>query len=229
MVDVMKLKNDYGYYNHINLKGTLMNVKISKISTIAIMTLLVFTMMGVCSAQDWSRKGKTELFGTIQHIGSEEVKYTFPAALPVTLDMDNAFIYGIGYGYNMTDNWNINADLLLGSADTDVKVSDVTVETKDMDYVLFDINLDYNFWKSRFTPLVTGGIGIMDFGIDTTNPDVGDVSDSAFSYNLGAGIRWDVKDNMFLKAVYRSTWTKFDDTDDDMQYDNFGLSIAYMF
>lgn len=226
----MTHKDEYGLYNHINLKGKLMNFGTSKLSTIAIICLLVFAMSaGVCNAQDWSRGGKTELFGMIQQIGSEEVKYEFPAALPVTLDMDNAFIYGIGYGYNMTDHWNINADLLLGSADTDVKVSNVTVETDDMDYVLFDVNLDYNFWKSRFTPLVTGGIGIMDFGIDTTAVGIGDVSDSAFSYNLGAGVRWDVKDNMFLKAVYKSTWTDFDDTDDNLQYDNFCLSIAYMY
>ena len=230
MVDVMKRIHDYGFYNYINLKGRLMNVKTSKLSTIAIIILLIFTMTAsICNAQDWSRKGKTELFGMIQQIGSEEVKYSFPAMLPVTLDIDNAFIYGVGYGYNMTDHWNINADLLLGSADTDVKVSGVTVETEDMDYVLFDVNLDYNFWKTRFTPLVTGGIGIMDFGIDTTATGVGDVSDSTFSYNLGAGIRWDVKDNMFLKAVYRSIWTDFDDTDDNLQYDNFSLSIAYMY
>jgi opacity protein-like surface antigen len=231
MVDVIKRIDDYGFYNHFNLKGRLMNVRTAKLSTVAIIILLVFTMTAsICSAQDWSRKGKTELFGMIQQIGSEEVKYKLPPAmLPVSLDMDNAFIYGVGYGYNMTDHWNINADLLLGSADTDVKVSGVTVETEDMDYVLFNINLDYNFMKSRFTPLVTGGIGIMDFGIDTTAVGVGDVHDSDFSYNLGAGVRWDVKDNLFLKAIYRATWTEFDDADADMEYDSFSLSIAYMY
>jgi opacity protein-like surface antigen len=205
-------------------------MKTTKLSIIAIISLLIFTITtSICSAQGWSREGKTELFGMIQHVGSEEVKYTFPAMLPVTLDMDNAFVYGIGYGYNMTDHWNINADLLFGSADTDVKVNGVTVETDDMDYVLFDINLDYNFWKSRFTPLVTGGIGVMDFGVDTTATGVGDVDESSFSYNLGAGIRWDVEDNLLLKVMYRSTWTELDDADEDMQYNSFSLSIAHMF
>ena len=207
-----------------------MNNRTSKISTFVILSLFVIAMTAsICSAQGWSRKGKTELFGMIQHIGSEEVKYTFPAMLPVTLDMDNAFIYGIGYGYNMTDHWNINADLVFGKVDTDVKVNDVKVETEDMDYALFNVNLDYNFWKSRFTPLVTGGIGIMDFSVDTTTTGVGDVDESDFSYNLGAGIRWDVEENLFLKVIYRSTWTELDDADDDMQYDSFSLSIAYMF
>lgn len=207
-----------------------MNIRTSKIPTVAIISLFVFVMTtGICSAQGWSRKGKTELFGSIQLLGSEEVKYTFSDMLPVRLDIDNAAIYGIGYGYNMTDHWNFNTDLLFGSADTDVKIVKTTAETEDMDYILFDINLDYNFWKSRFTPVVSGGVGIMDFSIDTSAIGVGDVDESSFSYNLGAGIRWDIKDNMLLKMMYRSTWTDLDDADKDMQYDGFSLNIAYMY
>ncbi len=207
-----------------------MNNKKSKLSNITIISLLVFTMTaGACSAQEWSREGKSELFGTIQQMGSEEVKYSFPAMLPVTLDMDSAAIYGIGYGYNITDHWNFNTDLLFGSADTDVKIVDVTVETADMDYILWDINLDYNIWKSRFTPLITGGIGIVDFSIDTTATGVGEVNESNFSANLGAGVRWDVKDNLLLKVIYRSVWTELDDADDNLQYDSVSLSVAYMF
>ena len=207
-----------------------MNNKTAKLSTIAILSLLVITMTAsVCSAQGWSRQGKTELFGTIQMIGGEEIRYSFPDAPPTNLDIDSAAIYGIGYGYNLTDHWNFNMDLLFGSADTDVKIVETTAETEDMDYIRFDINLDYNFWKSRFTPVVTGGVGIMDFSIDTTATDVGDVDESNFSYNLGAGIRWDIEDNLLLKVMYRSTWTELDDAHDELQYDSFGLSIAYMY
>lgn len=230
MVNVLKHLDDYDFYKNLNLKGRLMNIRTTKLSTITIINLLVFTMTAsICSAQEWSRAGKSELFGVIQNISSEEVKYTFPAALPVTLDMDDAYVYGIGYGYNMSDHWNINIDLLFGSADTDVKINNVTVETEDMDYVLLDLNLDYNIWKSRFTPLITGGIGIMDFSIDTTAVGVGKVDENNLSANLGAGVRWDVKDNLLLKLIYRSTWTELDDSGDDLQYDNVSLSVAYMF
>lgn len=207
-----------------------MNNKTAKLSTIAILSLLVLTMTAsICSAQGWSRQGKTELFGTIQMIGGEEIRYSFPDAPPTNLDIDSAAIYGIGYGYNLTDHWNFNMDLLFGSADTDVKIVETTAETEDMDYIRFDINLDYNFWKSRFTPVVTGGVGIMDFSIDTTAVGVGDVDESNFSYNLGAGIRWDIEDNLLLKVMYRSTWTELDDAKQDLQYDSFGLSVAYMY
>jgi len=229
LFNILKRLDDYDFYNNFNLKGRPMNVQTTKLSTITILCLLVFTVTaGVCSAQEWSRKGKTELFGTVQMLGSDEVDYSFPDELPVTFDLDSAYIYGIGLGYNMTDHWNINTDLLFGSADADVKVSGAKVETDDMDYILWDINLDYNIWKRRFTPLVTCGIGFMDFSIDTTS-SAGKVNETDFSYNLGFGARWDVKDNLLLKLIYRSTWTEMDDADSDQQFDSVSLSVAYMF
>ena len=194
-----------------------------------IASLLVFSMTAsFCSAEEWSRKGKTELFGTLQMMGSETVEYSYPAALPVTFDMDSAIMYGFGFGYNLSDHWNINTDLLFGSADTDVKVSGATVETEDMDYILWDINIDYNIWKSRFTPLVTGGMGLMDFGIDTTST-AGKVHESNYSSNLGAGVRWDIRDDLLLKVIYRSTWTEVHDADNDQRFDSINVSLAYMF
>ncbi|MFC1792350.1 porin family protein [Planctomycetota bacterium] len=209
-----------------------MNVQTAKFSTITIISLLVFTMTAsICSAEEYSRKGKSELFGTIQKMSSEEVEYPFTHILPVKLDVDSTTVYGFGYGQNLTDNWNINMDLLFGYADTDVKIvqnaTDVTVGSVEMDYILWDLNVDYNIFKSRFTPLITGGIGFMDYSIDTNTTGVGEVNESNFSYNLGAGVRWDVLDNLLLKVIYRSTWSEFDDN--DQRYDGVSLSFAYMF
>jgi len=206
-----------------------MNVQTTKLSTITIISLLVFTMTAsLCSAQEWSREGKSELFGTLQMIGSETIEYSFPDVLPVTFDMDSTIMYGFGFGYNLSDHWNINTDLLFGSADTDVKVPGATVETEDMDYILWDINIDYNIWKSRFTPLLTAGMGLMDFGIDTTS-SAGKVHESNYSSNLGAGVRWDIRDDLLLKVVYRSTWTEVHDADNDQRYDSISVSLAHMF
>jgi len=229
LVNVLKRLDDYGLYNNFNLKGRLMNVQTTKLSTITILCLLVFTVTtGLCSAQEWSRKGKTELFGTIQMLGGDEVDYSFTDELPVTLDLDGGNIYGIGLGYNMTDHWNLNTDLLFGSADADVKISGDKAGSEKMDYILWDINLDYNIWKERFTPLVTGGIGFMDFGIDIGG-NVGEVDEIDFSYNLGAGVRWDVRDDLLLKLIYKSTWTELHDADGKQQFESFNLSVAYMY
>lgn len=232
---MLKRLDDYDFYNNFNLKGRRMNVQTTKLSTITIISLLIFTMtVSLCTAQEWSRKGKTEFFATVQRMGSEKIEYSYPDKLPtdifpVRLEMDSTNIYGFGFGYNLSDHWNINTDLLFGSADTDVKIIDTTVKTPDMDYILWDINIDYNILKSRFTPLVTAGIGLMNFSIDTTATGVGEVRESNFSSNLGAGIRWDVKDNLLLKVIYRYTWTEVRDADNDQRYDGVSVSVAYMF
>jgi opacity protein-like surface antigen len=222
---------DYDSYNTSHLKGKRMNIKTTKLSIVTIISLLVVTIMtNLCNAQDeqqWSRKGKNELFGTFQKMGGETVCYSFPDILPVKLDFDSTTVYGAGYGYNLNDHWNINTDLLFGYADTEVKIVDVAVENVEMDYILWDINVDYNFLKGRLTPLVTGGIGLMDFSINTTATGVGRENESNFSYNLGAGVRWDVMDNLLLKVLYRTTKTEFDDN--DLKYEGVSVSVAYMF
>ena len=209
-----------------------MDVGKIKLSTISIIILSVFTITaGLCSAQEWSRKGKAEIFGSFTMISSETVEYSYPEdvnQLPVTFDMDSTYLYGFGFGYNITDHWNINTDLLFGSADADVMVAGTKVESEDMDYILWDINIDYSIWKSRLTPFVTAGIGLVDFGIDTTTY-AGKVHESNFSSNLGAGVRWDITDNLMLKVLYRSIWTEVHDADNDQRYDNIGVNIGYMF
>lgn len=204
-----------------------MKIEKSKLYTILVI-LLALMMLNVCSADDWSRKGKTEIFGTVQQMEGDKAEYHYPDTLPVVLDIDETRVYGIGLGYNLDNHWNINTDILFGSADTDVKIINTTVETQDMDYVMWDINLDYNILKGRFTPLVTGGIGLMDVGIDTT-ARTGEIHETDFSYNLGAGVRWDIQDNILLKLIYRSTWIEIDGSEDDQRLDGINFSFAYMF
>lgn len=207
-----------------------MNVRMTKLSNIIIISLLVFIMTaGICNAQEWSRKGKSEFFGTILWLGSDNADFSPPNFLPVRLDFDNTTVYGVGYGYNMTDNWNLNTDMLFGTADTDIKIADMKVGTEEMDYVLWNVNLDYNIFKSRLTPLVTGGIGFMNFSIDTNTTGVGEIHESNFSFNLGAGVRWDVEDNIFLKAIYKATWSEINHADNDQRFDGVSFSLAYMF
>lgn len=216
-------------YININLKGIRMNARTTKLSNLTIFLLVFSVTVSICSAQEFSRKGKTELFGTILRIGSDDVDFSPSNILPVTLDLDSTTVYGVGYGYNFTDNWNLNSDLLFGSADADIKIAGKKAGAEDMDYVLWNVNLDYNIFKSRFTPLVTGGIGLMNFSINTKATGVGEIHESDTSFNLGAGLRWDVKDNILLKVIYKATWTEINNADNDQRFDNVSFSVAYMF
>ena len=68
----------------------------------------------------------------------------------------------------------------------------------------------------------------MNISIDTTT-DAGNVHESNFSSNLGAGFRWDIEDNLLLKVIYRSTWTEVHNGDNDQRYDSISVSVACMF
>ena len=209
-----------------------MNIRMTKLSNITIVSLLVLVMTaGICSAQEeWSRKGKSEFFGTIMWLGSDNADFSPQNFLPVRLDFDKTVVYGVGYGYNFNDHWNMNTDLLFGTADTDIIIADIyNVGTEDMDYVIWNVNLDYNILKGRISPLVTGGLGFMNFSIITNTEAVGEIHESNFSCNLGAGVRWDIRDNILLKAIYKSTWSDINHADNDQQFDGFSLSVAYMF
>jgi opacity protein-like surface antigen len=182
----------------------------------------LFMISTICSAQEWSRKGKGEFFGMVQTVGSTTMHSTIPG-LEFSAKVDSTTLYGLGFGGNINDHFNLNTDFLFGSQDWTATWEDVTV-TEDYNLWLWDINLDYNVWKGRLTPLVTGGIGFL-------NINGGLVSETHFSYNLGAGLRWDLTDNLSLKALYRwtSTWDALEDSDDKLELDGFSFGIVYMF
>jgi len=137
-----------------------MRVYTKKFATITILSLLAFVMASnVCSAQEWSRSGKTEIFGVLDLMDF------------LGIDLD---LYGIGVGYNINDNLNLNTTFTFGSM--------VIV-----DVYSWNVNLDYNILADRLTPLVSGGIGYLfgDFGLSefTYNLGVGgryDITDQFF-------------------------------------------------
>ena len=220
-----------------------MKVHTKKFSTIIILSLLAFVMTSaVCSAQGYSRSGKTEIFGMVQMVGSTEIM--FDEIIPVFgtvewgFELDSTTIFGIGMGMNATDHWNVNTDLLFGRADGNVEIAGIAIPSSliaiDADYFLWNVNVDYNFLADPLTPLVTAGVGLAKIDIEASAPLVpgaGSISESEtnFSYNIGAGGRWDITDNILIKLIYRMTWTQIKDANDKQNFNGVALSVAYMF
>jgi len=221
---------------NINLKGRKMKIHTKKFSSIIIFSLLAFVMTSaVCSAQEYSRSGKTEIFGMVQMVGTNDIKFDLGWPLnDFGAELDSTNIYGIGLGLNATDHWNMNMDLLFGSADGKFVIQGVEIPSSlasvDGNYFLWDINVDYNILTDRLTPLVTAGIGFANIKLDMSAPDFStDVSETHLSYNVGAGGRWDITDNILVKLIYRITWTQIDDANDKQKFDGVALSVAYMY
>ena len=191
--------NSYDYLNNSNLKGIKMKVHATNFSTISIVSLIALFMTStVCNAQDWSRDGKKHLF-----IGYQFMKNDWKSQL------DDNFTYGgVGIGWDETDHWSYHMDFLFWSS----VAGDSSDDEKVGEWGFF--NLDYNLSKDRLTPFVTGGVG----AIFLSNRD----SDTDICGTLGAGLRWDATDDIFIKVGYRIILT-------DGNLHGLSLSFAFMF
>jgi opacity protein-like surface antigen len=196
---------------------------IKHVITIILISIFLTAVSGVCSAQDWSRKGKGELYVFGQFMGGDTT--TGDNFEELSIELDDTIAGGLGYGYNFNDHFNLNFDLFYGQTDVKGAAFDESV-SGDTKLIGSDINIDFNILKSRLTPLITGGIGYVHFNGDFEGNNF---DETDFSYNIGGGLRWDVTDHLLLKAVYRSLWTKLEDTEESLRFDVIALSVGYMF
>ena len=184
--------------------------------------LMSFTLMfRICNAQEWSRKGKGEIYALGQYINGDKT-----SGLGITTELDNAFAGGFGGGYSFNDYINLNTDLLFSSMDITAEGYGEKI-VSDTSVFIWDVNLDINILKKRFSPLITGGIGLINFSGDWGSGF--DFNETDFSYNVGGGFRWNITDHFLVKAIYKATWTKLEDTDNSLLLDGIAVSIGYTF
>lgn len=179
-------------------------------------------------AEEWSRKGKGEIYVLGQSLEGDTTTGTI-GGLTQVIEFDDTIVGGLGFGLNFNDHLNLNTTLFFGSMDMTGRVSDIQING-DTDLFGWDVNMDINILKTRFTPLLTGGIGYIIFDGSWEGPyGDSDFSETDFSYNLGGGFRWDVHDHFVIKALYKATWTELEDADDNVMFDGISLSIGYVF
>lgn len=197
------------------------------ISKIIVFALVVsgFLMPPLSMAEDaWSRGGKWEIFGFGRYLAGDET-----SSSGIELEFDGIQTLGIGVGYSFNDYLNLNGDIWFGSSETKVtppRYSFAQEISFDTDFSALDINLDYNILKSRITPVLSAGIGVV-----TVDGDIAGerFDESNFSWNVGAGLRWDIIDHMLLKITYRLVSTKIEDTTDPLILRGAELSLGYIF
>ena len=137
------------------------------------------------------------------------------------LELSNNFGGGIGAGLNIS-NVNLNMDFIFGS--TEIRMEDRKLDSK---LFLFDANLDYYFFNFIIQPMVTAGIGSVNFSDSFVK--IENLSESDFSYNVGIGAKWVIAGNYLLKGMYRATWTKIKNTDSSIMLNGISFSIGYVF
>jgi opacity protein-like surface antigen len=142
------------------------------------------------------------------------------------VEADDTPFFGGGLGFNLNDHLNFHGDLVGGRTDLvghPAGLPDVH-EHETATLWFGDLNLDYNLFKSRLTPLVTGGAGFAKW----RNHDLG-TGEVHWAYHLGGGIRWDISDNLALRVIYRTTWTELENADETLRFSGVVASLIYMF
>jgi opacity protein-like surface antigen len=202
-------------------------VKLHKMSFV-VLTLAIFNLAAVCNAEDfWSRKGKEELLLIVRPV---TITRTTSTLINATLEMEDTTFYAFGYGANLDDHFNLNFDAAFWTNfDFKLKSGGTVVNHSDVDSMSMNLNLDYNIFKDRLTPVVSAGIGFIRFDGNWDNTFIGNFSETDFTYNLGFGARWDITDNIGFKALYRNMWAELEDADDATKFDGVSFSLMILF
>jgi opacity protein-like surface antigen len=189
---------------------------------------LTMAWMAGASGQDVTdRAGKWEghfniLYGDSQNVTGDNGS---------SADVDSSAGWGFGFGYNFNDHWALEGNFSYRDADYRATVApgagnanlpqsiSGTMETSTLAF-----NATYNLLARSFTPFVTGGVG--GTYVDTNIPDGLAVpvcwwdpwwgyycapvyptkAETYFSYNVGAGVRWESKGSLFLRALVSEQW-----------------------
>ena len=179
------------------------------------------------------RAGKWEFMLTPQYVGSTSVDMGSGTKIDVSDDLG----FGFGFGYNFTGNlamhinttWatmNYKATIATVNRTTSETGTATTSGTLDTGTVAADMT--YYLLKGPVTPFVVGGVGwtMVDSNIASGPPQnycwydpwYGYVCDSyqstyakdSFSYNIGAGVRWDVVPGFFMRGYVGMQWLEAD-------------------
>jgi len=168
-----------------------------------------------------------------------------------SLDIDSSAGWGVSFGWNWTSRLHLSYRLLANKPKyiANIVPEDPEVVPQVVDYTMskysHQLNFTYNILQGSFTPFVSGGIGWtkLDSNIASGPPQTGcwwdpwwgyicygewnTYSTSEFSYNLGAGVRWDINNALFSRAAYNKEFLSLDNG--SLDFDTVTVEIGLMF
>jgi opacity protein-like surface antigen len=178
----------------------------------------------------FSRQGKTEVYGIGQYLSSGNINFNGPFG-NVPIKMDDTGLGGFGVAYHFTDFISIHGDFMFGNATFS---GDLPIQTGGTIFIKQDafintgrFNVDYNIINRRLTPFVTAGLGYQYLETELKNlppvnfcwwdPWWGYICETSqpfasrtdFTWNAGAGLRWNITDNLVVKAMGGATWLEY--------------------
>lgn len=206
-----------------------------------IMYILLLALMGssLVVAESFSKSSKRsetwEIGFLVNHVDDWDVNGRNGSGIEV----DSNTGWGFTIGYNFNEHFNLAFEYTHNEQDYEATIVPEESEGVDpfainheLDNDSFTFNFTYNILAKTFTPYVTAGLGwnYLDSNVSDSDYEVycwwdpwwgyvcddyySTYSDTAFSYSLGAGLRWEPIANFILKASVNQRWIDVDSAGD---------------
>jgi hypothetical protein len=184
------------------------------------------------SALEWfPRSGRTEVYGVGQYLHSDDITFNSPYG-DVKMKMGDTGLGGFGVAYHFSDFFSVRGDFLFGNATFSgnlplINMPGTTHVSQDAFIQTGKFNVDYNMINRRITPVLSAGIGYQYLETELHNlPPVSSCYwdpwwgyvcysdhvhawETDFTWNASAGFRWNITDNLFIKAVGGANWLEY--------------------
>jgi OOP family OmpA-OmpF porin len=129
--------------------------------------------------------------------------------------IDDDLTYGLGLGYNFTQNWGVEGNFNYVNTDSNADSSD----GENVEAYLYRLDAVYHFMpEKKLVPYVAAGVGAISIRGDIDNKG----SDPFL--NFGAGVKYFVTENLALRGDIREIIT--DDSNNNLIYT---VGLTYLF
>ena len=199
----------------------------------SVISLLTLGFSGDTEAKYTKRDGKWE--ASFQVLNSLSTDINGENGSGVEIDSDIG--WGLSLGYNLNPHVLFNFEFTSTSPDYDATLIDEdnggTYNIKrDLNLYTSQFNAVYNFLNQQFTPYVQAGVGwsYLDSNVADGPPNTvcwwdpwwgyicegyqDTYSDTRLSYNVAAGVRYELDNSLFFRASYQQNWVSLSNSSD---------------
>jgi opacity protein-like surface antigen len=182
--------------------------------------VLIAAATAAAAASAQVREGTVEISPFAGYLFGGEFARGTTSAFDSRVDVDDEATYGIRLGYNITDNFEIEAQASHTETafvtDDDELFGDEGDDLGDLDIDYFLGYMTFNFGHRRAVPYVTVGAGVARLDPDIPFSDAR--QDTRFTGSLGVGVKAFVNPHFGLRFDGRGYATSLGDRDRDDRF-----------
>ena len=215
-------------------------------------TIIAFAACMAMSSPAWAQNSRSPgwEFG-VDGVYQDSNDVGFDGGSRLSVDSDFGLSLTFGYRFSSRLEFSFALDWTTADYDATIQSADFPGVSVDVngDYEAFTprVNVNYNFLDGPITPYVTGGIGwsFIDTNIPEGRVEIGcwwdpwygqicvPVQDTrstdTFTYQLGAGVRWDNARGFSLRFGYEKHWYDFDHASSTADFDQLKLGLIWRY